>query len=184
MTVQVLDQDGNILDTYINEDKDLMLTALMERHGPLFYIKELYGSQFTNAELAFVDKVLNQTDRWFVTNEVMLNYRRMIDEHGLNKLSYALEMTSINHCDQPFFIVHPTNPYFEKRFTFEEALDFINERPGIYYAMDDRGRRHYDFIDIPTKKQAKYQRSKHGNQIVFLSFMDWKIHHVSESELD
>jgi hypothetical protein len=62
------------------------------------------------------------------------------------------------------------------RFTFKEALSFIDIRKGFYYAIDKQGDRSYDFIDEPTENQIKYQQKKNGNQVVFLSFSDWKLY--------
>lgn len=73
---------------------------------------------------------------------------------------------------------------YARPYTFNEAIEFIEERDGIYYAITKEGNRHWDFIDKPTKKQARYQRNKHGNRIVFKSFTDWKEYLVNEDELD
>ncbi|MBO0558972.1 hypothetical protein EXQ37_03815 [Clostridium botulinum] len=70
-----------------------------------------------------------------------------------------------------------------KKFGLIEALEFIKNREGIYYAVNNSGEREYDFVDKPTKKQAKYQRVKNGRRTVFLSFKDWKEYIVNENEL-
>ena len=109
-----------------------------------------------------------------------MELRSLFDKHGHQKVKLAYDMSlGLGMWGDGYFMVMPKSPYFRMKFTFEEAMDFINERNGFYYAMDKQGNRRYDFIDEPTKSQIKYQQNKNGNQVVFLSFSDWKLYKVS-----
>jgi hypothetical protein len=179
--IQSLDAEGNALEaTSLSDiDKDAVLETLWAIYGPTLYIREKFKGLFTEKELPLLEKMLDLRDILYVADEYVQELRHLLNEHSVEKISFALDISQAYAA----FNAHPNNPYFEKTFTFEEALDFIAERSGIYFAIDKHGRKRYDFVDKPTKKQAYYQRTKNGNSVVFLSFTDWKIHTVSNNEL-
>lgn len=75
---------------------------------------------------------------------------------------------------------HPSLSYSSKKLI--SIYNWIKNRSGIYYAIDNSGTKTWDFVDKPTKKQAIYQRRK-GRRIAFLSFSDFTEYIISENEL-
>lgn len=84
---------------------------------------------------------------------------------------------------QQYFHVNLNSPYARMKIDIEEALEFIDSRDGIYYTVNNKGEKVWDFVDKPTLKQYKYQIKKNGNRTVFLNFNDWKEYIVNESDL-
>ena len=63
---------------------------------------------------------------------------------------------------------------------FVSCFNWVDKTSGVYYSIDDKGEKMWDFLEeTPTIKQYKYQIKK-GRRIVFLSFTDWKEHLVRE----
>lgn len=75
------------------------------------------------------------------------------------------------------------NSPYKKKYTFIEAIRFIEDHEGLYYVVDSEGNKTWDFIDKPTLKQYNYQIKKSGRRTVFLSFKDWKEYIVNEDDL-
>ncbi|MEN6656608.1 MULTISPECIES: hypothetical protein [Bacillus] len=133
--------------------------------------------QFTEEQKDIINEILEREDM-FLSKKQTIFFKNLFKENSLEKIQYALDLMQDNWA----FNTAMNSPYYAKKSSaFEEALDFINESDGIYYAMKQDGTKHLDFIDKPTKEQAVYQRVKNGNRIVFLSFLDFKIYVVSET---
>ncbi|MDA1799457.1 hypothetical protein [Bacillus cereus group sp. BY6-1LC] len=176
-----LDDEGNVIQRTIldEEDKDDVLAVVTAKRGYISISNEKELLQFTEEQKDIINEILEREDM-FLSKKQTIFFKNLFKKNSLEKIQYALNLMQENWA----FNTAMNSPYYAKKFsTFEEALDFINERDGIYYAMKKDGTKHLDFIDKPTKKQAVYQRVKHGNQIVFLSFADFKIYVVSEDEL-
>ncbi|NRQ69742.1 hypothetical protein HQK17_16360 [Bacillus cereus] len=187
--IQDLDDDGNVIqETAVNEsDKDTMLSSLVAKYGfaALTPLKAL--DEFTDEEKKIINYITDD-DCKYLTDKRIQEFRSLFDEHGVRKIDFALQISQGSHHNpysyyHAYFLVQMGSEY-ARSYTFEEALEFIDERDGIYYAITKEGNRHWDFIDKPTKKQARYQRNKYGNRIVFKSFTDWKEYLVNEGELD
>lgn len=117
-------------------------------------------------------------------------YKRVFTCYPMKMLKYAASISTsvkyqseLDHYTYYSFKnnIHPK--YANKQLEFREAIKFIENYPGIYYAIDANGQKTYDFIDMPTRQQARYQRLKHGNRIAFLNFSDWKEYKLNENEL-
>lgn len=98
------------------------------------------------------------------------------------KYDYILSLVS-SQGEKSFINCDYNSPYPTLKFTLIEAIQFVNSRSGVYYAVNNEGQKTYDFIEVPTLRQATNRRNKHGDRIVFLSFQDWKEYAVSENEL-
>ena len=116
---------------------------------------------------------------WF-TNEEANFFKKIFKEVPKEKLKFALILANNG---KTAFNTNLKSEYYFKKFSLSEALDFIKNRDGIYYAVNNNGERTYDFVDKPTKKQVKYQRVKNGRRTVFLNFRDWIEYIVNEDEL-
>lgn len=179
--IEDLDDKGNVIQRTIldEEDKDDVLAVVTAKRGYISISNEKDLIQFTEEQKDIIHEILEREDI-FLSKKQTIFFKNLFKENSLEKIQYALNLMQDNRA----FNTAMNSPYYAKKFfMFEEALDFINERDGIYYAMKKDGTKHLDFIDKPTKKQAVYQRVKNGNQIVFLSFADFKIYVVSEDEL-
>ncbi|WP_236734969.1 hypothetical protein [Bacillus mycoides] len=186
--IQDLDDEGNIIQECVaNEgDKDTMLSSLVAKYGFAALTPQKALSDFTDEEKKIINYITDDTLK-YLTEKRIKEFRNLFDKHGSKKIDFAMQMsfgTQYNsYSNNSFFSVQLGNEY-ARSYTFDEALEFIEERKGIYYAITKDGNRHWDFVDKPTKKQARYQRNKHGNRIVFKSFADWKEYLVSEDELE
>lgn len=179
--IEETDDEGKVIQQTIldEEDKNDILAAITAKRGYISISNEKDLLQFTEKQTKIIHEVLEQEDT-FLSKEQISFFKNLFKENSLEKIQYALGLMQ----DNGAFDTTLNSPYYAKKFsTFEEALDFINERDGVYYAMKKDGTKHLDFIDKPTKKQAVYQRLKNGHQIVFLNFADFKIYVVSEEEL-
>lgn len=187
--IQDLDEAGNVIqETVANEsDKDTMLSALVAKYGFAALTPLEALDEFTDEEKKIINYITDE-DCKYLTDKRIQEFRSLFDEHGVRKIDFALHISQGSQHNpyssyQAYFLVQMGSEY-ARSYTFKEALEFIDERDGIYYAITKEGNRHWDFIDKPTKKQARYQRNKHGNRIVFKSFTDWKEYLVNEDELD
>ncbi|MGR5990167.1 hypothetical protein ACT7C6_09650 [Bacillus paranthracis] len=164
-----------------------MLSSLVAKYGFAALTPLEALDEFTDEEKKIINYITDE-DCKYLTDKRIQEFRSLFDEHGVRKIDFALQISQGSHHNpyssyQAYFLVQMGSEY-ARSYTFKEALEFIDERDGIYYAITKEGNRHWDFIDKPTKKQARYQRNKHGNRIVFKSFTDWKEYLVNEDELD
>ncbi|WP_405078673.1 hypothetical protein ACI48J_13575 [Paenibacillus chitinolyticus] len=179
--IETLDERGEVIaaSEAAEVDKDSFLALLFAKYGPAFILKELHPKLFSEEEFEYAVELIELEYDLIPSHDNIMEIRALFDAHGHNKVKLAQDMAcGMSAWGDGYFMVTPKNPYFRKMFTFEEALEFINKRKGLYYAIDKLGNRRYDFIDEPTKKQITYQQNKNGNQVVFLSFADWKLHKV------
>lgn len=184
--VEDLDAEGKTINREIlNErDKDLFLCSMVAEYGILSVTPKEYLRKFNKRELEIIEKYIWRYD-FYLTKDKVEYFKKLFNQNSLEKIEFALKISGIDELTYfGSFVVSMNSPYHAKIFTLEEAFEFVENRDGIYYAVNNEGEKHWDFIDKPTKKQAQYQRRKHGNRIVFLSFMDWKEYAVSENELE
>ncbi|MES5866656.1 hypothetical protein [Bacillus cereus group sp. RP32] len=186
--IQDLDDEGNVVkEAVANEsDKDTMLSSLVAKYGFTALTPLESWDRFTDEEKKIINYITDEELK-YLTEQRIQDFRAFFDEHGARKIDLALQISKGRQYGpypyEPYFIVKLGSEY-ARPYTFNEAIEFIEERDGIYYAITKEGNRHWDFVDKPTKKQARYQRNKHGNRIVFKSFTDWKEYLVNEDELD
>ncbi|MDP9676410.1 hypothetical protein J2W97_002405 [Paenibacillus jamilae] len=177
ITIETLSEHGNTIESYelTDADKDSLLTALYAKYGVALLLDECYPDLFSQGEMKIAIKTLETLYNIVPSDEEIKQVRSLLDRYGQYRLSFALDMSesSRHHMGQAF-LVSPKSPYFSKHYTFDEAIEFLSVREGVYYAVNSDGIRCYDFIDKPTKKQISHQVKKNGNRIAFLSFQDGK----------
>lgn len=186
LTLKEYDDKGNLIDCRVLPE----WVAKVAYESVLNYggIKEVsraeYYYGFSDEQWEFIKLIYkNPKGYYFYDNNFMEYCKCLFEKNPIEKLLLAASLSKETYCMKGNLNVHPTSEFFGKKFDFEEALKFIEERPGIYYAVDKQGRRTYDFVDKPTKRQASYQRNKNGYRVVFLSFRDWKEYVVDEEQL-
>lgn len=96
------------------------------------------------------------------------------------KRQYILKLVSTQG-EPSFYSCNYLGTYTKVKLSLLEAIEFVESQAGVYYAVDNTGERTYDFIDIPTKKQAVNRRIKYGNRIVFLNFNNFTEYRVNET---
>ncbi|RXZ81100.1 hypothetical protein EBB07_15435 [Paenibacillaceae bacterium] len=178
--IEALDKDNQVISKILvtESDKDSMLAVLFAKYGPIILIQELYQGLFSEDELDTALLLLEQYEL-IPTHDNIMELKSLFEKHGHQKVKLAHDMSkNYSSWGDGYFMVTPKSPYFRISFSFEDALNFINEREGFYFAIDKQGNRRYDFVDEPTKNQISYQQRKNGNQVVFLSFTDWKLQRV------
>lgn len=194
LKLEEYDDDGNLVEIRELDNEDLFVLCLHNTNmynATKFARKEDLG-KFNKEELEIIDKIFNTKAYdcycngksipfyWFDKDAVKW-FEKFFKTYNYNEIKFALELMTTS--DIRKFNVSPKSPYFGKELNFFTVLKFIRERDGFYYAVNNKGERAYDFVDKPTKRQVKYQRTKNGNRCVFLSFKDWKEYIVMENEL-
>ncbi|KOY12592.1 hypothetical protein [Paenibacillus xylanivorans] len=149
-------------------DTDVVLAALYAKYGARWIIEESYPGVFSNEELKTAVDLIEMEYSIIPTQDDIVSIKELFDNYGYTRITMALNMSESCQFGGQCFYVTPQSPYFSKRFDFREALAFLADRKRFYYAVNSEGKRSYDFVDEPTKKQVTYQRSKNGNATVFL----------------
>lgn len=184
------DDDGNLIDIREFNDEELIkfLNLMYLEYKPLKVARINHLKKFTYEELKLMDKIIRISQLWELCGtgkaltlesdkDVVLF--KEIFKIPKEILEMALEMS---HPQQYYFITS-LNSHYRKKYSFIEAIRFIEGHEGIYYVVDNEGNKTWDFVDKPTLKQYKYQVKKNGRRTVFLSFKDWKEYIVNESDL-
>lgn len=201
LKLEEYDDNGTLIDVREFSENDMFAFIHQQTNNAkalsVARIKDL--NIFSDEELVIVEKLIDysiykslySTNRdtamfyWFTKIEAN-KIRKFLDKFdgNYNIISFALDLAMPVILDgESSFKTRIGAPYFNYKLTLGEALDFIKNRDGIYYTVNNNGERVYDFVDMPTKKQVKYQRTKNSNRTVFLNFKDWKEYIIDESEL-
>ncbi|MGG4344369.1 hypothetical protein [Paenibacillus lautus] len=179
--IESLDKNGKVIDKIevSHNEKNTIMAALYAIHGVRLLINEMYPKLFTELEYETAIKVLEEQYRVVPTESEIMEVRSLFDKYNYKRVALASEMEKSGQYSYGYFAVTPKSPYFGKKFSFKEALDFLSEREGLYYAVNNDGNRCYDFVDKPNKSQINYQKKKNGNEVVFLNFEDWTEYKIS-----
>lgn len=192
LKLEEYDDDGNIIDSREFDDDELaMFISIMGNELKAIKIARKKSLEnFNDEDLKIIERfiVYSRYRQALLGKGRYINYIYEDDvelfkkllEQPKEKLNYALDICMAG---RSFFLTKIASEYGRRDLTFAEAIKFIDDREGIYYAVNNKGKRVYDFIDKPTLKQSQYQRKRNGNRTVFLNFSDWKEYIVDESEL-
>lgn len=193
LVLKEYDDDGNLLEEREFDKKDLasFIGIVKNEYEELKVARYEYLKQFTKEELDIIRDIMFNMAVYsnynngkgyvgFSTENEVEWYKKII-KFPKEMIEFAL---SLSDCSSFTFNVAMKSDYFGKRFSFIEAMNFIIGREGIYYTINNEGKRVYDFIDKPTLKQYKYQIRKNGHRTVYLDFNDWKEYIVNESNLN
>lgn len=195
LKIEEYDDKGNLIDVKEFNKKELFnfMRDQANAYKPLSVARKKDTENFTSKELDIINDLLfyssdrcssgtmNREIYWFTEVEADL-FREIFNTISKEKLKFIMELLKEDGY-MGTFNTNYKSEYFQVRFNFFDALEFINNREGIYYTVNNRGKRIFDFINKPTKRQVQYQRNKNGNRTVFLNFKDWKVYEVIESEL-
>ncbi|EGT5649348.1 baseplate wedge protein 53 [Clostridium botulinum] len=193
LKLEEYDENGNLIDIREFQGEDLFnfIHYQTNFHKALSVARKKDVECFSKDEIKIINDIINlsklrcaygESDRefyWFTDEESKI-FKEIFETVPKQDLKFALELTNKGH---GAFNTSLKSEYSHKKFSLIEALKFIKNRDGIYYTVNNNGKRIYDFVDKPTKKQVKYQRVKNGNRTVFLSFRDWSEYIVDEDEL-
>ncbi|NHI49107.1 hypothetical protein FDE94_14925 [Clostridium botulinum] len=193
LKLEEYDENGNLIDIREFQGEDLFnfIHYQTNFHKALSVARKKDVECFSKDELKIIDDIINlsklrcaygESDRdfyWFADEESKI-FKEIFETVPKQDLKFALELTNKG---KGAFNTSFKSEYSHKKFGLIEALKFIKNRDGIYYTVNNNGKRVYDFVDKPTKKQVKYQRVKNGDRTVFLSFRDWSEYIVDEDEL-
>jgi hypothetical protein len=182
ISIEILNEQGEaVASNYVSEaDKDSILTALYAKHGVILLINECYPHLFSEEELQTVVNTLETLYKIVPSDNEIKQVRHLLDTHGESRLVFALDMSeSSRHRMGQALLVSSKSPYYSKHFSFDEAIEFLSGRDGVYYATNSEGVRCYDFIDMPNKKQISNQVKKDGYHVVFLNFKDGKEYEIA-----
>lgn len=181
--IESLDNSGQVVETNtLNaQDKDSMLCALVAIKGNLSLSTKKYFDHFSSEELEIIKDLILRFN-FFLTSSKVTELKAYFEKHSIEKIKFALDMSDYR-LQGNYYFINTKHKLAFKKFDYTEAMTFIENREGIYYAIDNNGEKTWDFIDKPSKKQAQYQRKKNGNRIAFLSFQSWKEYIISEEDL-
>lgn len=113
-------------------------------------------------------------------NEDMVGFWDKFISSCDDKQKFVMNLFNNGAGSNYYWIVKMGYKYEYEPSDFVSCFDWVDKTSGIYYSIDDKGEKKWDFLDEPpTVKQYKYQIKK-GRRIAFLSFKDWKEHLVKE----
>lgn len=196
LKLEEYDDTGKLIDTKEFSKDDLFKFMLEQVNilNPIGISRKKDTDIFTKKELKIINEliiychkvrskeIINKEINWFTETEAMF-FREIFDTVQKNELDFIMRLIRESEYSMYTFNASYKSKYFQARLGFWDILQFIHNRDGMYYTVNNKGERIFDFVDRPSKKQVQYQRNKNGNRTVFLNFKDWKVYEVIESEL-
>ncbi|MCR1848240.1 hypothetical protein NSA42_03020 [Paeniclostridium sordellii] len=188
LKLEEYDDEGNLIETLeLNPD---LLTFISYANSGAFIddriIERKKDREYFGEDYDIAKETLRRLHSTELTQNRCLNPKNIkliesiFNKYGLNVIKFVLQFSDGNDFKYDFTM----EDYWEKKKeNFINKLEWVSYSTGIWYAIDDKGNKGMAYLKEPTKKQAKYQRTKNGKRIVFLSFKDWKEHLVLEDEL-
>lgn len=187
LKLEEYDDNGNLIDIreFNNKDLAMFIGTKINNSEALDVARKEQLESFTDEDLILLKDVLTTLNwtsgeyRGHIENKHLEFFKNIL---SMNKSKLSFIMSILNY-HTGGFNTSWDSPYSRRSFTFTEALEFVESREGIYYTVDNNGKRIWDFVDKPTKKQYKYQLTKNGHRTVFLNFKDWKEYLIEEKDL-
>lgn len=189
LKLEEYDNDGNLIEVREFNRNDIanFLCMLANEGRELEVAKKKDLALFSEEEKKVLDDIYyyrrydsNLLRKAYLLDDKATKYfRNLFNTHGIEAVKLAINIARDRHTGGGFNVT-PKSEYYCMKWTLESALDFIKNRAGIFYTVDSEGKRVYDFVDKPTKKQVAYQRNKNGHRTVFLNFKNWKEYLVLE----
>ena len=186
LKLEEFDDEGQLIDCVEFSQKDLLEFYILKNNG-------LHDIRTARKNIKDYFNTGNTKLKTVLLNNVFYNHK--LDDNLINLIESILNTYSedaINfvltlkdyHYNESSLILSLKDINMLKESNFFDLLAWTKNTTGIYYALSNDARKGMYYFEKPTKKQAKYQRQKHGKRIIFLNFKDWKEYLVSESELD
>lgn len=191
LKLEEYDNDGNLIDVreFADDDLAMLIMDKLNQSKPLKVARKKHLDEFTTEELELIDKFIIYSNSWsdygegrsigYITDDDIELFKGLLKIQK-EKLEFILKISHPD-CTSFNYGLQSENVKSRKKMTFNQAIELVNSRDGIYYSVDNNGNNISYFLDIPTLKQVKYQRNK-GRRIVYLNFLDWKKYIVNESE--
>jgi hypothetical protein len=186
IVLEQYDNNGELIErrSYSKDILMLFINVMSNTNHALDVARREDIDAFTPSQLKIIKRVMEYNDYFWFDQKSVNYFKKLFKMHSMEQLRFALQLSKFYSNQEPAFNTVSTSEWFMKCITFTDAINFIDNHEGIYYTVDNHGKRIFDFVACkPTKKQAQYQRNKNGARIVFLSFKDWKEHLVKEQEL-
>ncbi|GAA0863521.1 hypothetical protein [Paraclostridium tenue] len=186
LKLEEYDDQGNLIDTIEFDNNELgnFLISKISSYNGFSVSRYAERHYFKGQQLELFKQILWATGYGgdLLTPENIKTIEDIFKNNTLPQIKFALNLKNYIYDDISLnFSMSDSSKI--KNLNFYQILEWTSTSPGIWYAIDDKGNKGMAYLKEPTKKQAKYQRSKNGKRIVFLSFKDWKEHLVLEDEL-
>ncbi|NFO86099.1 hypothetical protein FDC58_16735 [Clostridium botulinum] len=184
LKLEEYDDEGNLIDVIEFNKKDLWDFYIFKNNGYIDFrfARKKDREYFKEEEFEIAKRIMEVSDFMYFDENTIKYIENILKTYTLKEIEYALNFKN--------YYYNEMNGYLSmedwakiKKMKFEDILKWIKEVDGIYYATKNDGTKGMMYLEKPTKKQAKYQRQKHGKRIVFLSFSDWKEYIVNEDDL-
>lgn len=186
LKLEEYDDQGNLIDIIEFDDNELgnFLISKINSYSGFSVSRYAERNYFTDQQLELFKKILCAIGyRGTLLTPTDINVvENIFNNNTLEQIKFALDFKNYVYDDISLNFSLSDSSKF-KNLNFYHILEWTNTSPGIWYAIDDKGNKGMAYLKEPTKKQAKYQRTKNGKRIVFLSFKDWKEHLVLEDDL-
>lgn len=186
LKLEEYDDQGNLIDTIEFDNNELgnFLISKISSYNGFSVSRYAERNYFKGQQLELFKQILWATGYrgTLLTPRDINVVEDIFNNNTLEQIKFALDFKNYVYDDISLnFTMSDASKL--RNLNFYQVLEWVKNSDGIWYAMDDKGNRGMTYLEEPTKKQAKYQRTKNGKRIVFLSFKDWKEHLVLEDEL-
>ena len=187
LKIEEYDDNGNLIDTIEFSDVELWNFCLDKVNSyQSFDIMIKYDREYFKGEkkkLFYSIAIALNYHLGFITIKEVKEIDRLFEKYSLEQLRFASKFK--DYLSEEVYLYefsHKEKSYFDNK-KLIDILEWTNNTSGFWYSVGDNGRVGRGYLNKPTKHQARYQRTKYGKKIVYLSFKDWKEYLINESEL-
>ncbi|MBU3176113.1 hypothetical protein KPL47_06990 [Clostridium estertheticum] len=184
LKLEEYDDNGNLIDTIEFAQGDLwnFYQTKNNNYNDFTIARKKDREHFKGKELVLMKRIMDLVNDYYFGEDTIKDIETIFKEYTVEEIEFALSFKNYAYNESTYNFA--MKEYFKiKNMSFYEILKWIKDCKGIYYAVSNDNVKGMAYLEMPTKKQAKYQRQSNSKRIVFLNFRDWKEYIVNETEL-
>ena len=184
LKIEEYDNEGKLIDVIELSQKDFWEFYMYKNNGYscIDVARKSDREYFSGERLELAKKIITIAYKEYFSINTIKKIEKLFEQYTTNQIKFALEFKDYFYGVSKYRFIGEDEKFICK-LDFTQVLEYLKSKGGFWYAVDSNGRKGMAYLNHPTKKQIRYQKSKNKMVIVFLNFEDMKEYSIIDDKL-
>lgn len=183
LKIEEYDDNGNIIDVIELPQDDLWRFYMYKNNGYccIDVARKSDREYFSGERLELAKQIITVDYQEYFSINTIKRIEKIFEEYTTDQIKFALEFNDYFYKLSKYKFIGEDEKFISK-LNFIQVLEYLKSKGGFWYAIDSNCRKGMAYLNHPTEKQIKYQKSKNNMNIVFLNFEDIKEYAIEDDK--